>query len=183
MAFIQALKRIIKDEWLEPTTFLRESGQTKCKWVQLQFKGQRAIFRHPHPSGSGNISFEFFKDVTHLKKMCDSIVFLDENANNIVYILCCELKSDNYGVSLAQFKAADLLAKFIFDSAKRLCSQSDPLCGYINNLKVEIRFVRFTSKPDKPTVKSGKCKYYNEGPLLVRDEYCETNYSVQDFCC
>ena len=118
MAFIQALEETIKNEYLDLTTAPlteTESGAT-CTNINLSIAGKKAFFK---PT-SGDEMFPFFKSREHLKVMCEKILFLEEDREKKVFVLCFELKSNNSGEAIKQMNAARIFAQFIFDTTKRV---------------------------------------------------------------
>jgi hypothetical protein len=178
MPFVQTLIDTVDTPWLDCAgrSIKESSPAATCTEAKFSFGGRKAIFKRPPLPSPEPIPF--FHPHSGLKKLCDGIVFLEENATGEVYILCCELKSTGKDY-LKQLVSSEHLAKFIFQS----CLKKNPS---LTNLKPIIRCILFSDGDEKSTVRPGASPYVTSviAPhLKIAYAKCDTPYSAQGFCC
>lgn len=118
---------------------LKESSKSaKCKEAKfiktkriLVYKFDKKPKKHPEDK------FPFLNDLPKVKSMCDFILFYEVEENRI-FVILCNLKSDQAGNSNDQISAGRIFATFLTETAKRY--------NQITDIKVELKEILFASK-------------------------------------
>ena len=182
MSFIAGLQSMIENRWLDSVkTFIEETDiAATCRRVDFTFNDLHAMFSD-NPRGPQPYLFHFFKSIRHLKKFCDSIIFLEEDGNNDVYILCCELKSSTStnpnSDTLMQLRASELFARFLIETFQRI----NPSI----TINPKFRCILFNNKVSlKHHLKPGSPRYVVEGDVQkFLLEKGNSTYRIEEFCC
>jgi hypothetical protein len=105
-----------------PFDLLEDAPEAKCKIARFQYvEGEVAVYKFDKRNDASQMIeiFPFFENVTNLKKMCDFILFY-KNKRAQLFVVLCNLKSDENGSDSAQMRAAEVFIDFIMKTLVRI---------------------------------------------------------------
>jgi hypothetical protein len=148
---LKYIEQVIFEGYREKTStagcLLKESNpEAKCKKAKLAYTGEILAYKFDKKVTRNKKSikdlFPMLNDLPNLKKMCDFIVFYERN--NKLFVILCNLKSNNADSSSQQMKVGELLAEFIVGMTKRLFADQDPK---INEVEICVKPVLYSATP------------------------------------
>ena len=197
-SLLHAISEILRPELMQPGPIvLKETDEkSKCRAITLTRHGQAIVLKPDlRPQGvcgrpgcqftftAPDRLFPLFRlDVAGLSAVCDYIVFCQDGPENDarVFVLLCELKSNNPGGSRRQIENGRLLADYVLQMAALQTRRPLP--------SVERRGLVFSPRFSMPkgSLLSTRCAYQPEPsgfPDLLFARYADgAQYPLAHFC-
>ena len=160
---------ILRTDHAANTFDLHEDGRNaKCKIARFQYiEGEVLAYKFDKQQvGKDNTIFPFFANgVTHLKKMCDFILFY-KNKRQQIFVLLCNLKSDDIGTHKEQIAAAEVFVEFVTKTSTRLFPTE----------KMDYRLIKVLYQSNKSVNKNTTNGRNSKNNMLNNTEPTDTYY-------